>query len=149
LSWREFLLSWNGRLNRRQAALGLYGLGFVAMIAIFILLPIVGFPSGGGYIVSQGGMFAIYLTQVVVAPFQASMLVRRVHDHGKSGWIWLAVLAAFLVGLAFAELPGIRDTAFGIIVAMPIVLGFFWLISAPGDARPNKYGPPPRPTWWP
>jgi len=149
LSWREFLWSWDGRLNRRQTLLGIYGLGIVATIGMFILFPLIGVPSGGGYLMSQTAMWAIYLPSLVVAPFQASMLARRVHDHGKSARVLLIGLALFLVGILIVELPAIRDTALEIVIALPIVLGFFWLILAPGDAAENAYGPPPPPTWWP
>ena len=46
--------------------------------------------------------------------------IRRLHDRGHNGWMWLVSLIP-LVGIAFA----------------------LYLLFAPGDELPNRYGPPP------
>lgn len=151
MSWREFLWSWRGRLNRRQALLGIYGVGIPATVVIMILIALFATPaSNGGYLLSQETSFIVrILPNLAVLPLVASMLVRRVHDHGKSGRVVLVWLAVAVVALMFASVSAIRDTAWEVLLMLPISLSFFWLLLYPGDAGANKYGQPPAPSWWP
>lgn len=149
MSGPEFLWGWQGRLNRRQALLGFLALGVFSTIGMFVLLPLVGETSGGGYLVSGADLFVVRLPGLLLLPFQASMIARRVHDHGRSAWL-LAALAAVMIGGSWVfDLTGLRDTAFEMVAALPISLVSFWLLLAPGDTAANAYGPPPSPTWWP
>ncbi|KAA5804473.1 DUF805 domain-containing protein [Alkalicaulis satelles] len=86
-------------------------------------------------------------------------LIRRAHDHGRS-WVWaigplcappitlLSIgLALFLGGLV----AGLITAALVILcVAIPAIAYVYHLMHAPGQAGPNRYGPPdtPIPDHW-
>jgi uncharacterized membrane protein YhaH (DUF805 family) len=149
LSWRDFLWSWNGRLNRLQCLLGVYCLGFLSTVAMFVVAPLfsdLASISGGAI---QILALAIFLPTVVALPFQASMVVRRAHDHGRSARVVLAWLFAAVVVAMLAETPMIRGTALEVFLVLPIPLALFGIILATGHAQANAYGPPPARGWWP
>ncbi len=76
------------------------------------------------------------------------MLVRRVHDLNRSGWIVLAWFAAtWLVVAAYFALPDHRVLIERL--ALPIALVILWMALAPGDTAANDYGPAPAAGWWP
>ena len=65
------------------------------------------------------GQVALYWLVVLVLAIPGfSVLVRRLHDTGRSGWWWMLSLT--------------------IIGAIPVII---WLCDE-GDVRPNAYGPP-------
>lgn len=73
----------------------------------------------GGYSYASNGPLAAIWSLVILLP-AISVLVRRLHDTGRSGW-WYWILLVPLVG----------------------VLLLLWWLTRPGDQGPNAYGPDP------
>jgi uncharacterized membrane protein YhaH (DUF805 family) len=70
--------------------------------------------------VASGAGLTVALGLLAVAALALGILngVRRLHDLGRKGWLAIGLLVPVLnLGLAL------------------------WLVSAPGDANPNRYGP--------
>ncbi|MDZ4112936.1 MAG: DUF805 domain-containing protein [Brevundimonas sp.] len=138
MNWFPLFLSLDGRIGRKD-----FWVGAVALIGVGILanlLPIVG----------------PLVSLVLIAPWTC-LLVKRLHDFGRSGWLVLialvpaagsAVLGVFTalaasnvatMGAAFA---GAGLTLVASSVALIVSLGFLiWVGAKPGDLQPNAYGP--------
>lgn len=73
---------------------------------------------------SAGGLSLAIEGVVVAAALVLLVLigVRRLHDMGRSGWF-----------------------AAGLLVPVLNLAVFLWLLCMPGEARPNRFGPPPGP----
>ena len=73
--------------------------------------------GGGGMSLALEGLVAVAALALVLL-----IGVRRLHDMGRSGWF-----------------------AAGLLVPVLNLAVFLWLLCAPGDARANRFGPPPGP----
>lgn len=138
MNWLPLFLSLDGRIGRKD-----FCIGAVALIGVGILanlLPIVGPP----------------LSLALIAPW-ACLMVKRLHDFGRSGWLVLIALVpaagsaalglftalaasnAATMGAAFA---GAGLTLVVSSVALIVSLGFLiWVGAKPCDLQPNAYGP--------
>ncbi len=85
-----------------------------------------------------------------------SAAIQRLHDLGRSAWAMLWASLAMLgwsLALAFAVVLQMPPDAmepgklgFAIVfggIALPMLAMLLWLHFAPGEAKPNKYGPIP------
>lgn len=81
---KEFLLNWQGRLNRGQ---------FWAFILLYIGGAIVLSIVDG--ILGTGGILGILYVLVALYPYFC-VLIRRWHDRDKSGWWSLLILVPFI-----------------------------------------------------
>ncbi len=150
MSWAKFLWSWDGRLNRLQFLLGCHGLGLVTILVSYILLPTLAAEDmvGAGYRVTERVSWVMTLSALPALPFQASMMVRRLHDLNRSGRIVVGLFAAAcLVPLAIPVPDGYR--AFFSWLGLLLGLVFLWMVLAPGVPTANNYGPAPAAGWWP
>ncbi|MBF2753790.1 MAG: DUF805 domain-containing protein [Gammaproteobacteria bacterium AqS3] len=132
---------------------------FVAGNAALRMLPFyinMADPSGEMWLISNVALMAFYL--YMFPPF-VTVLVRRLHDMGKSGWwaLWLYVLIPLLCG-GISLLLGLRLPTFGL-PAEWIYIGLFAVGALAGSmlsgiieliigfikpkATDNPYGPPP------
>lgn len=150
MSWGEFLWSWKGRLNRLQFLFGLHGLALVTFVLSYVLLPILASEDmvGSGYRATDRVNQVMMFSALPAIPFQASMLVLRVHDLDHSGWLVLAwFAAACLLSAMLSVFPDYRALLewLGLLIA----LVFLWIAFAPGAPTANDYGPPPAAGWWP
>jgi len=81
----------------------------------------------------------------------SALLVRRAHDHGRSGW-WLVMLPLVVASNVYDSLrvqlhaydPAWPDFgAWNLLLIVPVLL-IMGLVFADGDVGDNKYGPDPR-----
>lgn len=142
---RKVLWGWDGRLDRGQFIIGQLLVAAPATLLMMVLLFAFGTPApGGGFLEDARTEALIYGSQIVTAPFVASMAVRRAHDLGKSGRLLLWG-AAYCVALQVMMLawPAIKNSWIDVVIAAPILIGFVCLFVVPGAREPNVYGDPP------
>ena len=116
LGWKEFLLSFRGRLSASAYVVSLGGLIVLTSISYYILLPMCMFLPGFIKVLAMIG-YILLLTWIGIA-----ITVRRLHDLGHNGWWFLICLIPFLN------------------VLLIIYLGFW-----KGEAGENLYGVPTSP----
>lgn len=116
--WRE-AFKFSGRATRRE-----YWVFYVQIGALLVLLLLVAAawggmePTGTRADILNGAFLAFYVLSFIVT---LSASVRRLHDHDKSGWLYL---------LAFVPLVG--------------WIFFLIMMLTPGTRGANGYGPDPR-----
>jgi uncharacterized membrane protein YhaH (DUF805 family) len=114
--WKQFYLSAQGRVNRKQFWLWLV-LPCTAISVVLILLDL----ALGTYNAKDGvGLLSVIFSLVVIVP-AILVYIKRWHDRDKSGW-WMLILLVPLVGAIW----------------FLIEVGFL-----PGTPGPNRFGPPP------
>lgn len=114
--WKQFYLSAQGRVNRKQFWLWLV-LPCTAISIVLILLDL----ALGTYDAKDGvGLLSGIFSLVVIIP-AILVYIKRWHDRNKSGW-WMLILLIPLVGAIW----------------FLIEVGFL-----PGTPGPNRFGPPP------
>jgi uncharacterized membrane protein YhaH (DUF805 family) len=149
LSWVRFLFSLQGRINRLQALLALYGFGALFMLAPILLTLILGQTGGGMLLASAfGALFMLSFAFMLVS--EIAIAVRRAHDVGLSGWVvfwWLAIACALVA--AKQVWPSMEESWLGPLLLAPMVLVGFSLFLVHGQPLANRHGDPPRPGWLP
>ncbi|EHM50097.1 MAG: DUF805 domain-containing protein [Yokenella regensburgei] len=130
MTLQQWLFSIKGRIGRRDFWIWMV-LWVVAMTLLFTF-------AGMGWLNMQTAAFAL----VCLLWPTAAVMVKRLHDRGRSGiWALLMVLAWMLLAGNWAVLPGVWQWVVGrliptvIIVMMVIDLGAF--VGTQGE---NKYG---------
>jgi len=114
--WKQFYLSAQGRVNRKQFWLWLV----LPCTVISIVLVLVDLALGT-YDAKDGvGLFSSIFSLVVIVP-ALLVYIKRWHDRDKSGWWMLIVLIPLVGNIWFL-----------------VELGFL-----PGTPGPNRFGPPP------
>jgi uncharacterized membrane protein YhaH (DUF805 family) len=114
--WKQFYLSAQGRVNRKQFWLWLV-LPCTAISVVLILLDL----ALGTYNAKDGvGLLSSIFSLVVIVP-AILVYIKRWHARDKSGW-WMLILLVPLVGAIW----------------FLIEVGFL-----PGTPGPNRFGPPP------
>ena len=128
VGWKEKLLSFEGRLNRKPYVLRLLAVWFVSSIIVqivsFILGLIIAKIAGSSaelgivlLIFLYAVIFVLYIPATVIS---ISLEIRRCHDNDWSGW---------LVLLGFVPLANI------VLELLPLF--------TPGTPGPNRFGPDP------
>ena len=108
------LFTGDGRIGRLNYLLINLGLGLAWLACVLLLLdedPVTGAPRLNP---------ALIVVFPVIVWASVANMVRRLHDRGHTGWLWLLSLVP-LVGLGLGP----------------------YLLFAPGDEGGNRYGPPP------
>lgn len=130
MTLQQWLFSFKGRIGRRDFWVWVV-LWLAAMTVLFML-------AGSDMLNSQTAAFML----VCLLWPTAAVMVKRLHDRGKSGaWAFLFILAWMLLAGNWAMLAGVWQWAVGrfiptlIIVMLVIELGAF--IGTQGE---NKYG---------
>jgi uncharacterized membrane protein YhaH (DUF805 family) len=119
--WRQ-TFDFSGRATRREYWLFLAQL-YALLVLVFVGLGVLA--DGAGPALGEGGFAGLGLGVILVAALAfipyLSASVRRLHDHDKSGWLYL-------------------------LSAVPLVGWIFYLIMmlTPGTPGENSYGPDPR-----
>jgi len=114
--WKQFYLSAQGRVNRKQFWLWLV-LPCAVISVVLVLLDLV----LGTYDAEDGvGLLSSIFSLVVIVP-AILVYIKRWHDRDKSGW-WMLIVLIPLVGAIW----------------FLVELGFL-----PGTSGPNRFGPPP------
>jgi uncharacterized membrane protein YhaH (DUF805 family) len=114
--WKQFYLSAQGRVNRKQFWLWLV-LPCTVISVVLVLLDL----ALGTYDAKDGvGLLSSIFSLVVIVP-AILVYIKRWHDRDKSGWWMLIVLIPLVGALWFL-----------------VELGFL-----PGTPGPNRFGAPP------
>jgi uncharacterized membrane protein YhaH (DUF805 family) len=115
-NWKQFYLSAQGRVNRKQFWLWLVLPGTLISV-VLVLLDL----ALGTYDAKDGvGLFSGIFSLVIIVP-AILVYIKRWHDRDKSGW-WMLIVLIPLVGAIW----------------FLVELGFL-----PGTPGPNRFGPPP------
>ncbi|ALB72374.1 DUF805 domain-containing protein [Cronobacter muytjensii] len=130
MTLQQWLFSFKGRIGRRD---------FWAWMALWVALMIILFTLTGNDLLNT--QMAAFMLVCMLWP-TAAVVVKRLHDRGKSGaWALLMILAWMLLAGNWAVLGGIWQWAVGrfiptlIMVMMVLDLGAFL-----GTQGENKYG---------
>ena len=134
-----------GRATRSELVSYALAAAFTMLLVSFVTALVADYPVRA--LVSNG------LTLILAIPVPA-LLVRRLHDQGRSGWaVWLA-LPGFIVwlvrtGIALSqgmqariELDRMTWVVDWIVILANVALVL--LLALPGTAGPNRFGPDPR-----
>lgn len=108
----------------------------LAFVLLIILLP---------PLAALAGLYNL----VTVIP-SLSLLSRRLHDRGKSFWLWGAIVLLIIAGSVFLATDLYRNTTsrvgmiifvISVLVSAGLALYIFVLTCLKGDAKANQYGP--------
>ena len=116
------MFSPGGRAGRLRYFYYGMGVGILSSIITVILSYLGASLSGGSETVMGYTGIAAFIINIIVMMFLIVFMIKRLHDLNWTGWLSLLYVIP-LVNLIFAII----------------------LLFAPGNAGPNKYGPPPRP----
>lgn len=137
MSWVRGFTTYEGRLNRIQMLWRHAALCFVGGAAGMLLI------TAGSAFLSLDTAFALVMPFVGIPILYAdlSLVVRRFHDVGLSGW-WL--LPLFGVAGALFAFISLWPSPWLLLVIFPINCGYLMLLFlVPGSAIANRYGEPP------
>lgn len=96
--------------------------------------------TGGAVMYSTTGGIVGNLTSLALLAPGVSVMARRFHDIGLSGWLVAALCGAvFVAGLIAAASPEV-----GGLLMLAISIGAIVLLVRPGQPGPNQYGPNPK-----
>jgi uncharacterized membrane protein YhaH (DUF805 family) len=117
------------------------------LVAFYLLIMLVGFPLTFAMLMLRSSEIAVaagWLLPLALLCPSVALIVRRLHDTGRSGW-WalLAVpnVAHSIWQASDPEAPGLEDAE---ALAGLASLGLFVLLMWNDDPEPNRYGPNPR-----
>lgn len=116
--WRQ-VFDFHGRTTRREYWLFYFQLLLIVVAMLVVARPLAGADPSGTAALLVSGLFLLFYLFVFIATLSAS--VRRLHDHDKTGWLYL---------LTFIPLVG---WIFFLIMMLP-----------PGTPGENSYGFDPR-----
>lgn len=129
---RRHYADFSGRARRREYWMFVLFNGIVTLLLLLLILPYViqasaaqasgqsDLPGGGAAVLALLGAVLITLYSLAVLVPSIAVCVRRLHDTGKSGWLYLLSLVP---------------------IGNLVLLVFFCLDSEPGA---NKWGPNPK-----
>ena len=110
---------------------------FVVGVVAFVIDYVI---SGGAVMYSTSGGIVGGLANLALLAPGVSVMSRRFHDVGLSGWLVAAALGAvFVAGMIAAAAPPI-----GGLLVLAIGIGLIVLLVRPGQAGTNQYGPNPK-----
>lgn len=140
LGWLQRECTTQGRLGRVDFWIRSFALSFLITLCVgLITLPVVALGFSPDW-VQWLSIFAL--------PLYASIVVRRLHDVGLSGWWGLPMLCAwgYSVLCGYRARVGMPDIGTDVaaepwwivvIGALTVIVLLFW----PGSSQPNQYGP--------
>ena len=116
------MFSPRGRAGRLRYFGYAIGIGFLTGVVMGVLSGIIGAISGDAN--TTAGVIAVVSMVAYIAVLAVTIIfmIKRLHDLNWSGWLSLLTVIPLV------------NVIFGLI-----------LLFAPGNAGPNKYGPPPKP----
>lgn len=132
-AFRKFA-TFSGRARRKE-----YGWFLVFNFIVGIIISVVDFLAFG----NSDGFFSLIYTLVVFIPGLA-VLVRRLHDFGKSGWYFLAMIFipvfVFIFGFLFIKVSEALSVFISTLGVALFLYYYFLLIFKKGDEGENAYG---------
>jgi uncharacterized membrane protein YhaH (DUF805 family) len=129
-------LSFNGRLARLPFFARSVSLGVIAGVLLFTSIPLF---SNGGRFWWWMGLAIVLIVLAFFAGGVVSLLVRRLHDLGLSGFhaIWVGIAQVGGSILSYAP-PKV------ILFTLPVFLINLWLAFWPGNKNTNRFGEAPQ-----
>ena len=127
-------LSFEGRLARLPFFIrGIY-LGIAAIVVFLVSIPL--FINGG--IWWWLGIFAVIAWFALLGVGSVSLIVRRLHDLGLSGYhaIWVVAAQSIWTVLSYAP-PKVM------LLGLPLFAICFWVTFWPGNKEANRFGAVP------
>ena len=161
-SWTNTLLSFRGRISRKQFWLWAVVLTLVSIVLQYLTLLLAGEPAGklltDGHAISPGGKVLMQLCVLPLWWMAFALIAKRIHDFGQ-GWgllMFVVVLTVlFLIvdlfaGAALKAFPNPEDHPGAVavfILQFALSIVFIVLLAAigllKGHAGANEYGPEP------
>ena len=145
MSWLKVLFGVKGRVNRLQYLGGLLGVSLICTAAMFPMMALFADKApGGGYSDSPRTDAVMWLCATPAAVVETTLMIRRIHDLGRSALLllWGAIYWAVLLCATNVVWPGLRQTIFEFIAASPLFIALVILQFAPGQKQSNRFGPP-------
>lgn len=125
-----------GRARRAEYWYWVLFTAIVGIVAFIIDYAI----SGGAVAYSTSGGIVGNLANLALLAPGVSVLSRRFHDVGMSGWTAGAVFGGiFLGGVASAFVPTL-----GVLIVLGVAIGAIVMLVRPGQSGDNQYGPDPK-----
>lgn len=123
----EKYFSIHGRLVRLPYFARSVWLGIIITLIFVASIPLF---SSGSNSLWWAGLLLVAISAIVLAAGSISLVVRRLHDLGMSGYhaIWILPVLAIPAG--------VRETY----LAIPLIAVSLWLIFWPGQKTPNRFG---------
>jgi uncharacterized membrane protein YhaH (DUF805 family) len=140
----QFLFSVQGRISRSQ----LWLKWFLPILVIYIVLGIIlaaGAASGNAATVGVVGIIFVIFALLTLWPGIAVM-VKRIHDRNKSGWLVLAIYVPSILYDILAPTVGRQNPATMILSLITFAVAIWFFIEfgcMRGTIGENKYGPAP------
>lgn len=148
MSWLRFAFDFSGRLNRLQLLAGALLIGLLSSLLTLPFLLRLPPASGGGVTLTREYEIATNVIDLIFAVPVLSLLVRRAHDLGLTGFVVLLLLAWTLGGNAVLAIwPDLNNSFVEIVFALVGVLAGFALVLSPGQNGDNRFGSAPRSGW--
>ncbi len=151
------LFSFKGRIGRIAYAGVAFGVPLVMLVFMLIAANMLGIPLPKTaedvrttVEALQPLLGPLFLVDIIMFWIGLAALVKRLHDIGKSGWLYLYILIGFFVsgfvrGLG-AGMQSAPVLVVGGILLLIVTLYMLWIILqvlfCKGDADPNDYGAP-------
>jgi uncharacterized membrane protein YhaH (DUF805 family) len=149
-SFARFYFSPNGRISRSQ-----YWLWYIVPVLVIsiVLSAIAGIAAAAGIPGLAAGFESLYWLFALLTFWPGiAVLVKRIHDRNRSGWLVVLPIAAGLLIVAGAVIANATGafvaggilSAIGAIAFLAIAIWFFVEFGCmPGTDGPNRYGPDP------
>jgi uncharacterized membrane protein YhaH (DUF805 family) len=142
----QFLFSARGRISRSQFWLKWFLPIFVIGVILFVVT-YASAASGSVESTSVMGLVLLVYSLIVLWP-NIAVLVKRIHDSNKSGWLVLAFYAPWLLQNILTYTAGQQNPAtilVGLVVFVVAVWFFIDFGCMRGTIGENQYGPDPVP----
>ena len=159
MNFGNLLFSPSGRIDKKA-----FWIGFAILLVASIVVGLL-----GGALGALGGLIGLLLN-ILIIYMSVCVYAKRLHDFGKSGWLYGAiilltiVLALVLMWPAIAAIMEVAasdpelaqdqaameemmasEVGFGrmLLMYLPTILFTLWVGLKAGDPGDNRYGPPP------
>jgi uncharacterized membrane protein YhaH (DUF805 family) len=131
--WIERYFSFEGRLPRLPFFIRNVYVSIAAAVLIIASIPLF---SQGSRVLWWAGIVFLAIAMTASAVSLVSLMVRRLHDLGLSGYhaIWVGVAQVFSTALSYGS-----DLA--VLASLPLALIGLWLTFWPGQKTDNRFGP--------
>lgn len=130
---KEKYCCFRGRASRSEFWWFSLCIGLINLAATLLLSPL---PPGTGMGLSLLISLALLLPNLGVT-------VRRLHDRNLRGWWLLIPITSLLLWLPGRGAPGGEGNAAASLLSLSMCLCYLAILSMPGTAGPNRFGPNP------
>lgn len=153
----SLLFGFKGRINRAQYWLGSLGVGFSAVLVLFMVgfaaVPQPGASKEAALQAAPMMLLFMGLVGIVAGWAGLALQVKRFHDRNQPGWLTLlpllpmfGLMSSMIGGLLSGQGPGQLAAGMQPYMLALWAINLFFFVNLGclgGTAGPNKYGPPP------